>query len=275
MMTISRRSIPMAAALVMGVVVAACESSEKIPPKGSPVTVGANPATIALTALPECLDLLKVPNCGTADVVATVASELGVPLPDQDVRFSSTAGYLYTGTTLNPVDAANIPIPTDDFGNAHVNLITSTTTTVTARSGSNSGTLSISTVAGNLSAVVLNIDTTQSGCSASTTTVTTCSQKICLVADARDSSGGGIDGVLIQFRLQNNVDPSDTYTFNVTPSTSQDTTDSSGKVFASFTPDSTCTAQCGGNKPCQGEFIAETSGGAFQSAPLRLQINIP
>ncbi len=274
MITISRWSIPVAAALFLTVVVAACESSEKIPPKGSTVTVGANPATIALTTRPECLILLGVPTCGTADVVATVASELGVPLPDQDVRFRSTAGFLYTGTVQNPIDAANIPIRTDEFGNAHVNLITSATATVTGNSGSASGTLSISTVVGNLSAVVLNIDTTQTGCSASTTTVTSCSQTICVVADARDSSGGGIEGVLIQFRLQNNVGPApDNYTFNVTPSTASGTTNSSGKVFAAFTPDSTCTAQCGGNKPCQGEFIAETGG--FQSGPLPLQINIP
>jgi hypothetical protein len=273
MMTISRRSIPVAAALVLTFVVAACRSSEKIPPKGSKVTVGANPATIALTSRPECLILLGVLSCGTADVVATVASEMDVPLPDQDVRFRTTAGFLFTGTTLSPVDAANIPIRTDEFGNAHVNLITSTTATVTAQSGSASGTLSISTVVGNLSTILLNNDTTSSGCSTSTTTVTSCSQTICVEAQAQNSTGAGIQGVVLLFDLQNNVSGSNTFNGVFTPS--QATTDSSGSAFAKFTPDSTCPAQCGGGKACQAEMIVSTTGGGIQSAPVQLQINIP
>jgi len=123
-----RAAFPVIAILV---VVAACESSDKVPPKGATITVAANPATIPLASGPECVGLLNVPDCGTANVVATVASELGIPLPGQDVRFSSTAGRLFLGDATNPIDAANIPIRTDKFGNATVNLITSTTATVT------------------------------------------------------------------------------------------------------------------------------------------------
>lgn len=272
MMTFSRLYRVRAAALVLLVVAVACQSSDKLPPEGSTVTVGANPATIPTAASPECLTLLNVVECGTSAIVATVASKIGVPLPGQDVRFNSTAGFLFTGTTTNPNGASNIPIRTDRFGNATVNLITATTTTVTAKSGAASGTLSISTVAGNLSTILLNNDTTSSGCSGSTTTVTSCSQTICVEATALDSTGSGIQGVPIFFDLQNNVVSGNTFDGVFTPS--QTTTNSSGKAFAKFTPSSTCPAQCGG-KTCQAEMIATTQGGAFPSSPLQLQINIP
>jgi hypothetical protein len=266
-----RRSLRVAAVLVASFIVA-CESSDKIPPEGSTVTVGANPATIPLSTRPECLVLLNVTDCGKADIVATVASKMGVPLPDQDVRFSSTAGFLFTGPISNPTGAANLPIRTDKFGNATVSLATATTATVTAKSGAASGTLSITTVAGNLSTILLNLDTTSTGCSGSTTTVTSCSQTVCVSATALDSTGAGIAGVPIFFDLQNNVVSGNTFNGVFTPS--QTITNTSGKAFATFTPDSTCPAQCGA-KQCQGEMIATTQGGAFPSTPLQLQINIP
>jgi hypothetical protein len=267
------------AGLALVVVVAACESSDKIPPKGATMTVAANPATIPLAAAPECVSLLGVPNCGTADIVATVASELGLPLPDQDVRFSSTAGFLFTGSITSPVDAANIPIRTDKFGNAAVNLITSTTATVTAKSGPASGTLTISAVSGNLSAILLNLDTTSTGCTSSSLTVQSCSQKICFVATAVDPTGKGIQGVVIEFKLQNNVS-SDNKEFKGTFNPTSDTTVPGGNVTTEFTPDSgTCPAQCStsqnGGKTCTAQVIATTQGGTFQSSPLTLTINIP
>lgn len=272
MTTIPKRYRARVAAFLAMAAVAACQSSDKIPPKGATITVAANPATIPLASDPDCLSLLNVATCGTANVVATVASELGVSLPDQDVRFSSTAGILYTGSASNPVNAANIPIRTDKFGNANVKLITSTTTTVTAKSGTASGTLSISTVAGNLTAILLNTDTTSTGCSSSTTLVTSCSQIICIAAHAVAGSGT-VAGVPIFFNLQSNVSGSNT--FNVTFTPSQTTTNSSGDAFAKFQPDSTCSAQCTGGKTCQGQVVATTSGGSFPSTPLQLQVNIP
>jgi len=273
MTTFPNRYLARVAAFVAVALVAACQSSDKIPPKGSTITVAANPATIPLASDPDCVSLLNVATCGTADVVATVASELGVPLPDQDVRFSGTAGFLFTGSPTSPVNAANIPIRTDRFGNASVNLITSTTTTVTAKSGAASGTLSISTVSGNLSTILLNNDTSSTGCSSSNTLVTSCSQTVCVVAQAVAAGSGTVSGVPIFFKLQNNVSGSNTFSVKFTPS--QTTTDSSGKAFAQFTPDSTCAAQCTGGKACQGEVIATTSGGSFPSQPLLLRIVIP
>ena len=260
----------MASMLLAGV--AACTESDKIPPKGSPITMAANPATIPLAPGAECVNLLNVPSCGTAQIVASITSELGIPLPDQDVRFSNEAGRLFTGSVSNPVDAANIPISTDDFGNATVNLITSGTTKITARSGLNSGTLTITTVAGNLSSILLNHDTTSTGCTSSSTTVTSCSQIVCFKAKAVTASGAGVQGVVLLFSLQNN--DSNGNTFNVQFDPSQDTTNSNGEVFTTFTPDSTCASECGGRKPCQAEVVVETQSGSPSSAPVQLLIDI-
>ncbi|HEU5180146.1 MAG TPA: hypothetical protein VFW45_05105 [Candidatus Polarisedimenticolia bacterium] len=100
-----------------------------------------------------------------------------------------------------------------------------------------------------------------------------CSQTICLDAQAVDSSGNGVPGVVLLFQLQNNVVGSNTFNGVFTPS--QALTDSNGKVFATFHPASDCQAQCGGGKACQAEMIVTTSGGAFPSLPLTLTINIP
>jgi hypothetical protein len=253
--------------------VAACTESDKIPPKGSIITVSANPATIPLAAGAECISLLNVPNCGTSQIVATVQSELGVPLSDQDVRFSNEAGRLFLGDVSNPIDAANIPISTDDDGNAFVNLITSGTAKVTARSGLNSGTLTITTVAGNLSAILVNNDTTSAGCGTSSFTVTSCSQIVCVEAQAVDGTGAGVEGVVLLFSLTNNDSGGNTFNVQFTPT--QATTNSVGKAFAKFSPDTTCAAECGGGKSCQGEVVAATQGGSFQSTPEQLLINIP
>jgi hypothetical protein len=278
--TFPKRYLVRCAALLAVAAIAACESSDKLPPKGSTITVAANPATIPLATSADCLNLLGVQTCGKAGVVATVASELGVPLPDQDVRFSSTAGFLYTGTTSNPVNAANIPIRSDKFGNSTVQLITSTTATVTAKSGqATAGTLTVNTVQGNLSTVLLNNDTSSTGCSGSTTNVTSCTgQTICFKATALDNSANGVPSVVLFFSLQNNTS-TDGKTFKGTFNFSQVTTDSNGNAFSQLTPDSTCPTQCSasqnGGKSCTAQVIASSQGGAIVSGPVTLTFSIP
>jgi hypothetical protein len=269
----SRRYQKWAVAVALLAGVAACTDSDKIPPKGSQVAVSAIPATIPLAAGAECISLLNVPTCGTSKIVASVSSELGVPLSDQDVRFNNEAGRLFLGDVSNPIDAANIPISTDDDGNAVVNLITSGTTKITARSGLNSGTLTVSTVVGNLSAILLNLDTTSTGCTGTTQNVTSCGQKVCFKAEAVDASGDGVPGVVLVFSLQNNVSGDNTFSVQFSPS--QDTTNSNGEVFTSFTPDTTCTAECGGNKDCQAEVVVKTQGASLTSTPFALTVDIP
>jgi hypothetical protein len=279
MILFQKRNLARSLALVAVVLIAACSPSDKLPPKGSTITVAANPATIPLANSPDCLNLLGVQTCGTANVVATVASELGVPLPDQDVRFSSTAGFLFTGSPTNPVLAANIPIRSDKFGNSTVELITSTTATVTAKSGqATAGTLTINTVQGNLSSILLNNDTTSNGCSGSSTNLLSCSQIICLRATALDSSSKGVPGVILFFQLQNTTS-SDGKTFGGQFSPSQSSTDASGNAFTQLQPDSTCPAQCSlsqnGGKSCTAQVTAATQGGAILSGPVQLTFSIP
>jgi len=109
-----------------------CQSGDRIPPKGATIIVTGTPGTIPLGNSPECTSVLQVASCGTSVITATVSSELGGPLPDQDVRFSSTAGLLFTGSLSSPTPVGNVAIRTDNAGNARVNLVTSTTSTVTA-----------------------------------------------------------------------------------------------------------------------------------------------
>ena len=274
MTTIPKRYRARVAAFIAVAAVAACQSSDKLPPKGSTVTVAANPATIPLATAAECGSLLGVTTCGTADIVATVASELGVPLPGQDVRFSSTAGFLYTGTASSPVNAANIPIRTDRFGNANVSLTTSTTATVSAKSGAASGTLTINTVSGNLSSITLNFDKTSTGCNSSLN-LTNCSQKACFVAKALDGTGKGISGVVLLFKLQNNVSGGNT--LNGTFDNSAAPTDSNGELAAAFTPApgtaaGSCVDQCSVPKNCSGEVVVTTQGGGFTSNAFTLTV---
>jgi len=278
MISSQKRSLARLTAFLAAATIVACQSSDRLPPKGSTITVAANPATIPLTSSPDCLNLLQVSTCGTADVVATVASELGVPLPDQDVRFSSTAGFLYTGPASSPTNAANIPIRTDKFGNASVNLITAATATVTAKSGqATAGTLSINTVAGNLSGITLNFDTTTAGCSPDPLGL--CTDSLCFKAQAVDSSSNGIKGVIINFVLQNNVFNGNTLDGQFT--NSQQTTDVNGFVSTKFTPTNTgstaCSSQCSAasSKQCQAQVVAQTTGGAIQSGALNIHVNAP
>ncbi len=248
-----------------------CQTGDRIPPKGSTIVVSGNPTTIPLGNSPACTSILQVSSCGTSEITAAVSSDLGVPLPDQDVRFSSTAGKLFIGSLSAPIPIGNVPVQTDSAGNARVNLVTSTTSTVTARSGLASGPLTLSTVQGNLSLITLNADPNDPTCN--DTTITSCGQSVCLVATAQDSSSTGIQGVAILFTLVNNVSGSNTFRGQFVPS--QKTTDVNGEATTLFTPDSTCTAQCGGGKSCQGEIVATTQGGSFPSAPVQLLINIP
>ena len=244
-----------------------CEGGDKIPPKGSTITLAATPTTIPLRDDPNCLSLLGVTSCGASVLVATVYSESGAPLPDQDVRFSSTAGVLFSGPLSSPTLYDFGPIATDDFGNARLNIATAATSTVTARSGTATGTLTLNTVQGNLSQITVN------PCAGDTTDITSCTQDVCLEVQALDNANPpvGIAGVVIQFRLQNNETGG---TFSATFSPPQVTTDATGLAQTTMTPDSTCVAQCGGNKCSTAEVVAFTQGG-FESAPLQLTINIP
>jgi len=232
---------------------ASCRGADQIAPDGSTITLAANPATIVLNG-----------GSGSSDVVATVSSSAGVPLKDQDVRFSATAGSLFDAAG-DP--AANIPIRTDDLGNAHVTLITTTTTTVTARSGKATGSLALSTVNGNLSSILIN-QVFDAGCLADTT-FTNCNDKLCLEAQAVDADGNGIPGVVLVFSLENPTSTSGKNFGGVFSPATQATTNAGGFARASFQiSSSTCTTACTGGSSCEGDLSAALQGGGFPATPI-------
>ena len=231
---------------------ASCRGSDQVAPEGSTITLAANPATIVL-----------VGGSGSSDVVATVYSAAGVPQEDQDVRFSSSAGSLFTPPPDNQ-PAANIPIRTDSLGNAHVVLTTTTTTTVTAKSGAATGTLSLSTVNGNLNAILINPDTQTAGCLQGTD-IGSCSDSICVTAQAVDDEGNGIPGVVIVFSLQN-ASPDFSVFFNAPGN--QLTTDAGGFASTSFKlVSSDCIDPCAAPDSCEADMVAALQGGGFPSTP--------
>jgi len=256
-----------------------CDDSETIPPNNSTITVAANPTTVVLGTLPQCNSLLQQATCGTSDVIATVRNELGIPLPGQDVRFSSTAGQLFTGGLSNPVFASNIPIATDSLGNATVGLITATTSTVTATAGTTAGSLTLNTVQGNLSQIVLTIDNSADSLCAgmSNSNITSCTDEVCFSAQALDTSNMPLDGVTIVFSLKNNTTGGHTLSGTFIPS--QVVTGSGGDpgiARTKFTLNADCPMQCsisGGGGNCIAEVLAATQGG-FQSLPVQLTTNI-
>jgi len=232
---------------------ASCRGSDKVAPEGSTITLAANPATIVIAT---------TGGSGSADVVATVYSAAGVPQEDQDVRFSSTAGSLFTPPPDNQ-PAANIPIPTDNLGNAHVVLTTTTNTTVNARSGTATGTISLSTVNGNLNAITITQVINTPGC-IDEDTISNCSDTICVQARAVDADGNGILGVVVVFSLQN-PNPNFKVSFNTN---NQPTTDSEGFASTSFKLSSSfCADPCAAPDSCEGDMVAALPGGGFPSTP--------
>ena len=271
MTTLWTRKLLPAAASLAAIALAGCQRGDRIPPKGATITVAANPTTIPLGSSAICASANQGPPCGTSQIVATVSNELGVPLPDQDVRFKTTAGGLFFDLT-NLVNASNQPIPTDRLGNAQVSLITTTNCTVTATSGVTTGTLNLNAVQGNLSQILLDLDP-NGPCSPNDPTVTSCSQDVCFFATAKDTSGNPVQGVTIIFKLTNNTTGSSTFDATFVPT--QGSTDVNGEVHTVMTPGSTCSAQCSGSKCSQADVVAQTSGGAVQSFGFRLSIQIP
>jgi len=244
---------------------ASCRGSDQVAPEGSTITVSANPATIVI---------LTPGGSGSSDVVATVYSAAGVPQEDQDVRFSSSAGSLFTPPPDNQ-PAANIPIRTDNLGNAHIVLTTTTTTTVTARSGTATGTLSLSTVNGNLNAILLNQDTETAGCDSEPNSFLNCDDNFCLVAQAVDDEGAGIVGVVLTFSIQNADSTSgDSFAFGFSPNATV-TTNAQGIARATFQLGSDCNTVCSGANSCSGDLIVALQGGGFPSNTVNFNTSIP
>src|SRR5262245_49907342 len=137
----------LAAILAGGLLVlaVACDESETIAPDGSTITLNANPAQVIQDdSGQQIVDVM---------VVATVRNSIGVPLPGQDVRFTTNSGVL--------TPPGNTPIETDDLGNASCVLTDATVgPQITATSGKAAANITLSAAKGEVSSILLNISAT-------------------------------------------------------------------------------------------------------------------
>ncbi|HEU4403143.1 MAG TPA: hypothetical protein VFT43_13675 [Candidatus Polarisedimenticolia bacterium] len=209
---------------------AACQSSDVIAPDGSTISMNATPGTIVLSGGVQVAPVV---------IQATVSNSLGVYLPGQDVRFSTTIGE------LDPPPGT--PVSTDKFGNATTTLTNATQApTITARSGKTSATLQVQTATCNLSSVSLN---------PSPLTLGSCSDTFTLTAHAEDGSGKACVGVLVQFAFLPTSTPTTDVTGTFNPGTKS--TDTNGDVVSILDiNDNDCQSKCANTKICTGQVQA-------------------
>jgi hypothetical protein len=156
----------------------ACDDSETVPPADSTISMAATPSTILLSNGVQVSDI---------DVLATVYSSIGVPLPGQDVRFTTTSG------DLTPL--AGNPVETDGIGNAHVILRNArTNTTITAKSGKATADLQLQTATCEIQDILLDL---------SQITFTQCTganSSFELTANVTDNDGDPCADITVTFR---------------------------------------------------------------------------
>ncbi len=228
-----------------------CQSSERIAPDGS---------TITLAALPASIILVNGVQSSPVTILATVRNSIGVALSGQDVRFTTSSG------TLNP--SPGTPIATDSNGNAMTTLTTVTVNpTITATSGKVSQTLTLTASSCALATITISPSSIQ---------IVNCTSSVPITATARDSSNNTCQGVLIKFADVASQTPSTDITFVVSPSSA--VTDASGEVTTNVTPPlSDCQSKCstGAGKTCSGAIQATDSGGNIQSTPAQILDQVP
>jgi len=230
-----------AAALAMG----GCESNgDPTAPADSTLTVSADPQTV-------------IPG-EKSTITATLRSKTGARLPDQEVTFSTTEG------TLDP--PAETALTTDSQGQASSVLITPGTATVTAQSGSISGSTQVQTSSCKISTVGVNVNPDFiEACDAT--------GKVEVIATVLDTSGNPCVAVLVDF-----TNPASTVTGTFRPS--QPPTNALGEAISEWTVNSTqCEQQCGSNPsdPSAGNctiFIG-ASVGTIKATPEQITDNVP
>lgn len=251
----TKRTIAVAACLVALAYMAGCENdNDPVAPPNSTITVSANPQTVVVPAS----------GVGTSEITATLRSSNGNRLPNQEVTFSTSAG------SLTP--PAETPLKTDSMGQARSTLSTSSSATVTARSGSINAQTQIQTAPGNLAQFLLNVQPTE---------LTTCNDMLVLTASVRTTTGDPVQGVIVIFE---EVTPPSTVTGNFAPG-SQVLSDANGDARVTWTPTSTsCSQKCqfatgDPNSPTRGScsltFAATDTTDTFRSAEVQVNDNIP
>lgn len=239
---------------LLGVAMTGCESSDPTAPEGSTVTVTADPQTVVVQG--------GVP--GVSKITATVRSSNGTRLPDQEVIFETTAGL------LNP--PAQTSLDTDSDGQVTCTLQTSSTATVTARSGTISGTTTVQTASGNLSFISLD---------AFPNDISFCTETVDLEVVAEDPNGNGIPNITIKFERSTPMNRTE-LAGSINPT--QPKTDGTGIAVAVFTPsqnfcDQNCSLASDPNAAnggaCGVQIVATDITGAFRSSPVIVTESIP
>lgn len=234
---------------------AGCENnSDPVAPDGSTITVSASPQTVVVPTGGQP---------GTSTITATIRSENGTRLPNQEITFDTSAG------TLSPV--AQTPLKTDSNGQAVSILATTTSATVTATSGAVSDSTQVQTAPGDLAPFILNV---------TPTTLTSCNQTLQLVATVVTTSGTPVESVVVIF----DETSSSTLVGDFVPG-NQVLTDVMGQAPVSWTPNlSVCSAECqfstgDPNNPSRGDctlaFTARDTTGNFESVPVVVFDQIP
>ncbi len=243
----STRLVLMAAALIPSLVTWSCESSETVAPEGATISLSANPAQIVLAS-----GIQSQP----VTLLATVRNVLGVPLPGQDVRFTTTSGV------LDPLPGT--PVETDANGNAFATLTQATQgPTIMASSGAASASLTLTAATGLLSTITL---------SPNSVVFNTCSDMPQLTATALDPDGNPIQGVSIEFIFVNPGMNTPQGSFNPSPGQS----DAMGKVTTTLTfVVNDCQTKCGSGKTCTGTIQARNIGQTVTSNTATLTDAVP
>ncbi len=240
MFRMARWSPTLAAVMVIVAALTGCEDSEVVAPDGATISLSANPAQIVL---------VNGTQTTPVDLIATVRSSIGVPLPGQDVRFTTTAG------TLTP--SVGTPVSTDQFGNATCVLSGALQgPQITATSGKATASQTLSTTTCNLATLAI---------SPSPIVINNCTTPITITATARDSQGKVCTGELVNFAPVATSTPTTDIGMSFSPGSG--VTDAMGVATTMLNLQNDCQTKCGTGNSCTGSVQASNSGGTVRSTP--------
>jgi len=235
-------AVLIAGTLLLGAL--ACEDSEKVPPQDSTISLSANPAQVIIVSGQQLTPVT---------LIATVRNSIGVPLPDQDVRFTTTNGV------LSPPAAT--PVRTDDIGNA-TSVLTGAAQgpSVTATAGKATVSLTLTAGSSAICFLTLTPSTPQ--------TITDCSDTFDFTVLAEDCSNKPVENVRVFLEFVPNGNP-DALTGN--PNPDNGVTDSAGEFTTTVSfLDQVCSDKCTDPKDCGTLIRAKDAAGFIFSNQVQI-----
>lgn len=241
----AKRGAARAGALLVVLAAWGCESTDRIAPDGSTIVLTANPATIILDSGVQA---------SPVDILASVRNSIGVPLPGQDLRFTTSSGV------LDPPALSRVT--TDVDGQASVVLTGARQApTISASSGKTSAMLTLQTATCPLANITLNLNKLD---------FPSCTGTLSLTAEALDTSGDPCRGILVTFTSVATATPATDVTIIINPASK--TTDAAGLATTTLSLGSNCSTRCeGGANTCTGRV--EASSGSVKSSPVLIEDN--